>query len=1486
MTAPGTPPTEPWPIPPGGDDGGVELFPVNFGAYRHHQDLETETQVQAIADLLAPYGLRLNTWDLPEDKRDSEAVEIRLRTWRRLSPGGGNTVLYWVGHGSARNLAHYGTPDPIDDGLSPEALARAISSRQLDPGNEGTWAIVVLDACFSHDFAKKVHSTLLDEVGDPRHYLLLSTAAEGYTELGTFTDALKRVLTVTFRGQPAIRLARLGSELAERLGGYRGDRADHRDQLVRLTPDVATAVSAPLDQLAELQAVIDQLPVDEQRHFLPKATGAELGELTWYFHGRTEQRDHILHWLTTATRGALVVTGPAGSGKSALLGHILLHTRTGLRDILIRREHLKALPAGTPCPDDPFDLAAHLAGLTLTHALRLVAHAADLPDLARQITDGQPPADVATRLVDRLRTHPTPLTLLFDALDEAEQPLVIADTLLRPLAALPTVRLIIGTRRSTREGPDQPAPADTDILDSLRPRSATPGTGPETDLEFVQVPRDPKALAGYLHAKLDTAKRRGTLDADDDRITAVVRRLVTEHQQGGAEPQQFLYVRLAAHELLNNPALLDDPSPLIGRTHRQLFTRALHRLHRTNPHYAPLLQALGLAQGRGLPDQDGIWARTADALTSGSDSAGGGIPDLTRDAAPYLVLDQQHGQAVYRLAHRTFTEQFTSAPDTAAAHSRITTALTRHARHTVTAANARDGATTPPPELSPYIRHHLAAHARLGHSAGALHTLADHPDVLDRLDLTSITTAAFGHGLPTHELPPAIAGTVLLQHEAHRATAFDQPGGSAHAWRRWWRRLGTAYIQGSSPSAEAGTGSPGEWPPSPTVWAVQRRQLHLQMTGHPGRVRALAVFTAPDGTPRLAAAGADGTVQIWNPDTGRQVGEPLTGHSGAVLAVAAFTAPDRTPRLATGGADGTVRLWNPDTGRQAGEPLTGHSGAVLAVAAFTAPDRTPRLATGGSDDTVRLWNPDTGEHIGKRLTGHNHQVNAVVVFAAPNGTPRLATASNDGTLRIWDPATGDQVGRTLSGGQVGTIPTGHQVGGALTGRSSPVLALALLEAPGGTPRLAAGDDSGEVRIWDPDTGKQVGATLASHTGRVTALAVFAAPDGTPSLATAGGDGTVRIWNPDSGKQVGVTLAGHTDRVQAVAVFAAPDGTPRLATGGDDKAVRIWNPAIQEEAGEQPTDHSGTVHTMAVLAAPDGTPRLATAGDGGMLEVWNPGTGLQVDKTLAGHSDRVQAVAVFAAPDGTPRLATGGGDDTVRIWNPVTGRQARRPLTGHTGWVLEIAAFAAPDGTPRLATVSQDRTIRIWNPNRYFRTRIGKPLPSFSSGALAVFPAPDGTPRLAAAGGDRTVRIWNPDTGQQVGAPLTGHTDWVMALAVFPAPDGTPRLATAGGDRTVRIWNPDTGRQVGEPLTGHSSAVFAITVFSAPDGTPRLATGGDDGTVRIWNPTTRTGHALPLVNSVYALTAGHGLLVAGTRKGFFAIDLSSVPTHPTSTGSPD
>src|SRR5262249_20829630 len=83
---------------------------------------------------------------------------------------------------------------------------------------------------------------------------------------------------------------------------------------------------------------------------------------------------------------------------------------------------------------------------------------------------------------------------------------------------------------------------------------------------------------------------------------------------------------------------------------------------------------------------------------------------------------------------------------------------------------------------------------------------------------------------------------------------------------------------------------------------------------HGGVVNALAFNKT--GT-RLATAGAEGTVKVWDAATGREVAH-YGGHTDAVRAVA-FTADGKW--IASGGADKEIKIWETETGKDV-KPLT------------------------------------------------------------------------------------------------------------------------------------------------------------------------------------------------------------------------------------------------------------------------------------------------------------------------------------------------------------------------------------------------------------------------------------------------------------------------------------------------------------------------------------------------------------------------------------
>jgi WD40 repeat protein len=550
----------------------------------------------------------------------------------------------------------------------------------------------------------------------------------------------------------------------------------------------------------------------------------------------------------------------------------------------------------------------------------------------------------------------------------------------------------------------------------------------------------------------------------------------------------------------------------------------------------------------------------------------------------------------------------------------------------------------------------------------------------------------------------------------------------------------------------------------------------LSFPGHDPDVNDVAF--SPDGS-MLATTGDDGTLKVWDPDTGdnlwtfagsRDVWGPSFSGDGSLVAAA-------------WGAEGRTRVLDASDGRvirtitlAAGDTAFSPDGRMLAVA--------PRWNEWGD---VLVFDLRTGSVL-FRLGGFFGRV-----AWAPDG-PWIATASGDGTATVWDGRTG-------------------KPRFTLYGHRAPLFSVDW--SPDGS-RLVTASDDGTARIWE--VRRQGVREQISLSAQETASGLYAAafsPDGEQVLTSEGNITATKIWD--------VGIRGTEEWMNLPAppgdngfwggdVSFFPDGR-RFASTSEDGEIAIWDLTTGRLLR---TIRVGGSLISSFDVTPDGAV-IAAGRRNGLATTWDVTTG---QKLFSVQHD-FEVVDVDWSPDGEHLVTATSGSISVL---DVTGRLVRRLKERGDG--VRSARFS-PDG--RLVVImvwpaSGPPRQSIWDWESGETVGSIEPGDKRNRGIVAVFD-PTGS-RVATSGGDTGVpRVWDVGTGKSV-VTLPAHSGGPWDI-VF-SPDGS-RIATAGADGTVRLFDATSGEEI-LTLQGHDSSVARLA-FS-PHGT-MLASKSLDGTVRVW-----------------------------------------------------
>jgi hypothetical protein len=622
-------------------------------------------------------------------------AEVQQRLAESL-PGARAVVLYWTGHGKAENQQDLRL-------ITRNTSGKATGSETCLPANlvEDALAagakqiLVILDTCYSGAGvvpgiqAAAKFADMNDAAGVPR-WVGIVTSCQSYEKAvsGRFMESLLKLLrdgpsTSAFRTHWSAHNEGLrGSDLVDAI---REEWSHEFQQLGSVTfgwpqpmlPNPRHDRNAP-DRLVD--------------HLVLAARGAAPGEDGWYFTGRRRALRQIVARLGEGRPGLLVVTGPAGSGKSAVIGRVAC---------LASAVERAALPTDAlPSSDDP---DPGVGAVDAVLYARGQSYDSLLADLARTL--GTPGVVSVYGILDQLIKRNVCPAVIIDALDEAQAPDVtrICGELLVPLAT--RAQVLVGTRRKQV--------ANGQILVDLLASAIVLDLAEEHDTAA--------DIEHYVQRRLV-----GTANAGIPAIAAEIAAR-SSGPDGG-----FLYARMVTSRLRERP--LDVATAGWADALRANVCDAFEHdllwlpeaFQRGRKAARDLLTALAWSYGRGLPARE-VWPMAASGVADSDDETGSAertrysetdVDWVLNAMGHYVIESGEDGQAVYRLFHQQLVECLGHDPAQGARLDRAVESLW-----------TRQSAEADAAAINPYLRQYRRAHRLRGATARAAsarrHHIAD-----------------------------------------------------------------------------------------------------------------------------------------------------------------------------------------------------------------------------------------------------------------------------------------------------------------------------------------------------------------------------------------------------------------------------------------------------------------------------------------------------------------------------------------------------------------------------------------------------------------------------------------------------------------------------------------------------------------------------------------------------------------------------------------
>jgi len=544
-------------------------------------------------------------------------------------------------------------------------------------------------------------------------------------------------------------------------------------------------------------------------------------------------------------------------------------------------------------------------------------------------------------------------------------------------------------------------------------------------------------------------------------------------------------------------------------------------------------------------------------------------------------------------------------------------------------------------------------------------------------------------------------------------------------------------------------------------------------------IDTLSHVTTVDYQPgnHIVAAGDDsGLIQLWDTDTGDEIGKPYSRHTNTILDL--DFSPDGT-QLASVSLDGSLIQWDVSSGRQSQTQV--QTTTVMNCVTYSSDGK--KVITGDNLFVVNIF--DTEDLIIEKTFTASFRVVDLAVF--PNSSI-IVIADGNRNLSVLDT---------------------ESIGGENKGTAEPMGAMQfrimqISISPDGK-LVAGGDINGGITVWTRNekgewvekwkiTGDTVGNDEAAP-GKIHSIAF--SPDG-KSIFSGVRNGIVRSFDANSKSNINEnrTLDTHTERLAV-----SPNGGYALVQYRNEmvKLWDIWNGIVLQELQGRLVD-GGSFSS-------DGK-YFAIASGSSAVKLYEPSSNREV--FIFNNNGDIRTIQFIS--DNTQLVA--GRQKGIHLWSLISGQEMVTKGNVESGCdVIQDVNFND------LFRITEFHHVIMNTQNSVQLCRFNR-----QSTMKALF-VNEESERIV-YGGDNLLVVQATSSDQKWDMQSGVNGNSVISVTVNRTGS---LLAAAYTDHTIHLWDISNQRELAI-LNGHKNTITDLQFV--PDGNLLISTSLD-GTIRLW-----------------------------------------------------